>query len=300
MIDFWIILVACLVSCSCSLLGCFLVLRKTSMLTDAISHAVLPGIVIMFLLSGSKNSFLMIFGASLIGLLTTFLIEFLSQRAKVQADASIGVVFTFLFSIGIILVTVFADQIDLDQDCILYGEILYVPLDMVNIFGDKVDFQIPNALLLFIPLLVYIILFIKVFYKQLLITTFDNQFATTIGISATFWHYALMTNVSITTVASFESVGAILVIALFVVPPASAYLLSKDLKKMLFLSCVIGVMDCILGYYLSYLFNCSTAGAIATVAGIIFMIILLYTIYQKKIYYLFNIKKLQNSVSNIE
>ena len=266
------------------------------MLTDAISHAVLPGIVIMFLLSGSKNSFLMIFGASLIGLLTTFLIEFLSQRAKVQADASIGVVFTFLFSIGIILVTVFADQVDLDQDCILYGEILYVPLDMIEFLG----FQIPKSLFIFIPLLVYIILFINFFYKQLLITTFDNQFATTIGISATFWHYALMTNVSITTVASFESVGAILVIALFVVPPASAYLLIKDFKKMLFLSCIIGIVDCILGYYFSYLFNCSTAGAIATVAGIIFMIILLYTIYQKKIYNLFIINKLQAPSSSID
>ncbi len=297
MIDFWIILIACLVSCCCSLLGCFLILRKTAMLTDAISHAVLPGIVIMFLLSGSKNSFLMILGASLIGLLTTFLIEFLSQRAKVQADASIGVVFTFLFSVGIILVTVFADQVDLDQDCILYGEILYVPLDMINIFGN---WQIPKSFFIFVPLLVYIILFIKGFYKQLLITTFDNQFATTIGISATFWHYALMTNVSITTVASFESVGAILVIALFVVPPASAYLLIKDFKKMLFLSCLIGIIDCILGYYFSYIFNCSTAGAIATVAGIIFMIILLFTIYQEKLYNLLNINQLQTPTSSID
>ncbi len=132
--DFWIILTASLVACSCSLLGCFLVLRRMAMIGDAISHSVLPGIVIAFLISGSRDSFFMMLGASVIGLLTVFLIQWFNQSG-VQSDASIGVVFTALFALGVLLVSVFTRQVDLDLDCVLYGEIIQVPWETIQAFG---------------------------------------------------------------------------------------------------------------------------------------------------------------------
>src|SRR4051812_23293078 len=125
----FIILTGSLVAASCGLLGCYLVLRKMALIGDAISHAVLPGIVIAFLISGSRDSLVMIAGAGVIGLLTTFLIEFLHRKARLQEDASIGVIFTTLFALGVILISYYAENIDLDQDCVLYGEIAFVPLD---------------------------------------------------------------------------------------------------------------------------------------------------------------------------
>ncbi|MCH2085272.1 MAG: metal ABC transporter permease, partial [Saprospiraceae bacterium] len=125
----YIILTASLFAISCSLLGSFLILRKMAMVGDAISHAVLPGIVIAFLLTGSRDSFDMIIGAALLGVFTTFLIEFFHKRARLQTDAAIGVTFTWLFALGIILVSLYAGQVDVDQECVLYGEIAYVPLD---------------------------------------------------------------------------------------------------------------------------------------------------------------------------
>src|SRR5690554_6833283 len=128
--DFWIILTGVLVALNCGLLGCFLILRKMAMIGDAISHAVLPGIVLAFLFTGSRDSVTMLIGAGSLGVLTTFLIEFFHKRGKLQTDASIGVTFTFLFAVGVILISVFAGKVDLDQDCVLYGEIAYVPLDL--------------------------------------------------------------------------------------------------------------------------------------------------------------------------
>jgi len=114
--DLWIILTGMLVAISCGLLGCYLVLRKMAMIGDAISHAVLPGIIIAYMLTGSRDSIAILLGAGLLGVLTTFLIEFFHQKGKLQTDASIGVTFTWLFALGVILVAAFAGQVDIDQD----------------------------------------------------------------------------------------------------------------------------------------------------------------------------------------
>jgi len=265
---FLIILVSSLIAISCSILGCFLILRKMAMVGDAISHAVLPGIVIAFLISGSRDSIFMILGASVIGIFTTFLIEFFHKKAKLQTDAAIGVTFTWLFALGIILLSVFAGQIDLDQDCVLYGEIAYVPIDLwITKSGINMG---PQALYISGFMLMVNIIFVRVGFKQLYLTTFDPSFAATIGISVTLWHYLLMGAVSMTTVASFESVGAILVVALLVAPPATAYLLTDNFKKMLLISSVIGIVISITGYYLAVYLDGSIAGAVVTMAGILF------------------------------
>lgn len=266
--DLYIIITASLVATSCALLGCYLILRKMAMVGDAISHAVLPGIVIAFLVSGSRDSVTMLLGAGLIGILTTFLIEFFHKKARLQTDASIGVTFTWLFAIGVVLISLFAGKVDLDQDCVLYGEIAYVPLDLI-ITDDGTNLG-PKAIYVMGSILLLILLFITIFYKELFLTTFDGSYAKAIGISASLWHYLLMGAVSATTVASFESVGAILVVALLIAPAATAYLITDNFKWMLVIAAVTGIIASISGYYLAVWLDGSIAGAIATTCGMLF------------------------------
>lgn len=273
--DLYIILTATLVSASCALLGSFLILRKMAMVGDAISHTVLPGIVIAFLLSGSRDSVTMLLGAGVIGIFTTFLIEFFHKKARLQTDASIGVTFTWLFAIGVVMISLFAGKVDLDQDCVLYGEIAYVPLDVI-ITPDGTNIG-PKALYVSGIILIVNVLFVLLFYRKLFLTTFDPAYAQAIGISTALWHYALMGAVSMTTVASFESVGAILVVALLIAPAATAYLLTDNFKIMLLLSCIIGAVASITGYYLAVWLDGSIAGAIATMSGVIFGFVLIFS-----------------------
>lgn len=264
----YIILTASLFAISCSLLGSFLILRKMAMVGDAISHAVLPGIVIAFLLTGSRDSFDMIIGAALLGVFTTFLIEFFHKRARLQTDAAIGVTFTWLFALGIILVSLYAGQVDVDQECVLYGEIAYVPLDLW--ITDSGQVLGPKALYVAAIMLVINVAFMRFGFRYLHITTFDPAYAASLGISTALWHYLLMGAVSMTTVAAFDSVGAILVVALFVVPPATAYLLTNKLKSMLLIGSGMAVLISIVGYYLAVAIDGSIAGAMVTVAGLVF------------------------------
>ncbi|MEO1254338.1 MAG: metal ABC transporter permease, partial [Bacteroidota bacterium] len=199
-------------------------------------------------------------------------------KGRLQTDASIGVTFTWLFALGVILVNYYAGNSHIDQDCILHGEIAYVPIDLLyTSSGNPIA---PKAVIILSFVSLIILIFISVFYKQLFITTFDPSFASVIGISTSKWHYALMGLVSLTTVASFESVGAILVVALLIAPAASAYLLTNQLKFMLLLSSIFGVLSSVLGYWLSYLLDGSIAGAMVTISGIIFAIC--YSIVQWK------------------
>ena len=273
--DFYIILTASLVASSCALLGCFLILRKMAMVGDAISHAVLPGIVLAFLFSGSRDSVTMLIGAGVIGIFTTFLIEFFHKKAKLQTDAAIGVTFTWLFAVGVVLISIFAGKVDLDQDCVLYGEIAYVPLDLI-ITDSGINLG-PKAIYVMAFVLVLIILFIVIGYKELFLTTFDPAYATAIGISTTLWHYLLMGAVSVTTVSSFESVGAILVVALLIAPAATAYLLTDNFKWMLVLACLAGVIASVSGYYFAVWLDGSIAGAIAAMSGVIFGLVMIFS-----------------------
>ncbi|MEM6813353.1 MAG: metal ABC transporter permease [Bacteroidota bacterium] len=270
-----IILAGSLVSISCGLLGCYLILRKMAMIGDAISHAVLPGIVIAFLFSDSRDSLTMLIGAGIIGIATTFLIEFFHKKGKLQTDASIGVTFTWLFAIGVILISAYAGQVDIDQDCVLYGEIAYVPIDLW--ITDAGTIMGPRVIYVAGTVLIIVLVFIVVGYKELFLTTFDPSFATAIGISTGLWHYLLMGAVSMTTVASFEAVGAILVVALLVAPPATAYLLTENLKQMMIISSLLGVLTSITGYYLATALDGSIAGAMATMAGIFFSLAFLFS-----------------------
>ena len=266
----WILLVSSLVAINCSLIGSYLVLRKVTMMSDAITHAVLPGIVLGFLITGSKNSLIILLGASSTGILASMLMSFLHTKLALQSDAAIGITFTWLFALGIILVSLYGRKVDLDPDCVLYGEIAYVPLHILYTSGG-IPIG-PPALYALGTVLLLNLGFIICNYKELAITTFDPAFAKVIGIRPTFWHYMLLTLTSFTSVAAFEVVGAILVVALFVLPANIAYLFAKRIPHMLLLGVWISIMIALLGYGFAIRLNGSIAGAMATMGGMLFFV----------------------------
>ncbi len=269
-----ILLVGGCVACSCALLGCFLVLRQMTLMGDAISHAVLPGIAIAFLLTGDRSTLPMVIGASVLGVITVFLVEMGTRSRRLQEDASIGVVFPALFSIGVILISRYAGQIDLDLECVLYGEIAYAPLDLLY-WGDRT--LGPRALWINGPIMVAVVIFLIAFYKELKLSTFDPALSAALGFSPVLMHYLLMTMVSVTIVGAFESVGAILVVAMLVVPAATAYLLTERLATMLMLSTTFGIASSTFGYFLARMLDASIAGSMAVVAGSLFATAFLFS-----------------------
>ncbi|MCC6490892.1 MAG: metal ABC transporter permease [Candidatus Hydrogenedentes bacterium] len=270
----WIIVIGALVAGSCALVGCFLVLRRQALMGDAISHAVLPGIVIAFLITHSRNTLPMMMGAGALGLFTAFLTSALERHGRLQADASLGVTFTWLFALGVILVSAFTGHVDLDAECVLYGEIEYAPL--YRAFWGEFDLG-PRAFWILLAVAVANTLFVTLGYKQLKLCAFDPGLAAAVGINAALWHYLLMAFVSITTVGAFESVGAILVVALLIVPPNTAYLLTDRLWAMLALSAVLGALSSVGGYLLASALDSSTSAAIAVVSGLFFILAALFS-----------------------
>jgi manganese/zinc/iron transport system permease protein len=274
-LDSWITLVGVLCAVSCALPGTFLVLRRMSMMGDAISHAVLPGLAVAFLVTGSRDSFVMLAGAGVVGVLTALFVEWIHGAGRVDQSAAMGVVFTVLFAVGLIVLVRAADHVDLDPGCVLYGAIETVPLDTRPFLG----LQVPRAAVTLGTVLLGNLLFVVVLYKELRISTFDPALATALGFPAKLMHYLLMTAVAVTTVASFESVGSILVIAMLIVPPATAMLLSDRLGTVLALSGLVAAASAILGHLAALTVpgwfgysgvSTSTAGMMAVAAGFLF------------------------------
>ena len=255
-------------SLACAVLGVFLVLRRLSMVSDAISHSVLLGIVIGYFVTKDIGSVFLIIGASLFGVLTTFCIELLIKSKRVTEDASVGIIFPLFFSVAVILITRYARNVHLDTEVVLIGEIILAPLHRINFLG----FSLPKALVQMSFVLLINIVFITVFFRKLKISSFDPVYATVAGIAGAVLHYSFMALVSFTAVSAFESVGAILAIAFFISPAASAYLISKDLKITILLACVYAVFNSFIGYFLAVKFNVSMSGMCAVVSGITFLI----------------------------
>lgn len=271
----WIVLTGALAAGSCALVGCFLVLRRMAMLGDAISHAVLPGIALAFLLSQSREPLPMLLGAAALGMATAVITEWLHRRGRLQQDAAIGVTFTWLFAIGVILVSLYAGQIDIDQECVLYGEIAYVPWD-TWITGDGRDLG-PRAVWILGGAFLLNAAWIALAWKELKLCAFDPELAASLGLPVGFFHYALMAATSITTVTAFESVGAILVVAMIVGPAAVAYLWTDRLSHMIVIAVGTGVASAAGGYALARLLDGSIAGAMAVVVGLMFLLSALFS-----------------------
>lgn len=277
--DLWIIATASLVAVSCSLVGVFLILRRMALLGDAISHSVLLGIVLAYLITSSRSVWAMLIGATMIGLLTAWLSNAVHRWGRLQTDASIGIIFTWFFAMGVILVSLYTGQVDLDQECVLYGEIAFVPFDTI-LFGDH-DIG-PRAFWMILGVFIVNLGLILLAFERFKLVSFHSALAVSLGVQVTFWHYLLMTMVSFTTVASFEAVGAILVVALLVIPASSAYLLATSLKQMLWLAAGFAEGAVLLGYGVSVWLDSSIAATIAVMAGVELFVVVFWIQWQKR------------------
>ena len=264
----WIVLAGALAAGSCAVVGCFLVLRRMAMLGDAISHAVLPGIALAFLMTSSREPLPMLIGAGALGLVTAGLTDWLHRTGRLQQDAAIGVTFTGLFAIGVILISAFAGQVDLDQECVLYGEIAYVPLDVWRLADGRS--MGPRAVWVLGSVFALNVLWVSLAWKELRLCAFDPEVAAALGLPVAGVHAALMAATSLTTVAAFESVGAILVVAMLVGPAATAFLLTDRLARMVWLAVAIGASASGLGYLLARWWDASIAGCMALAIGCFF------------------------------
>ncbi len=266
-------LIAALVASSCALCGVFLVLRKMAMMSDAISHAVLIGIVLAFFIVKDLTSPLLIIAAGLTGILTVALVELLNRTKLVKEDAAIGLVFPVFFSVAVIIISRYAGNIHLDTDAVLMGELAFAPFDRLKILGYDVG---PKALTIMSVILLLNLLFIVIFYKEIKLSTFDAGLAVALGFSPAMIHYALMALVSITAVGAFDAVGSILVVAFMIGPPITAYLLTERLSKMIWLSVIIGILSAVSGYWMAHELDASISGSMASMTGVIFGLTFLF------------------------
>lgn len=265
-------LIAVLVAAACALPGVFLVLRKMSMMSDSITHTILLGIVLAFFVTRDLSSPLLIMGAALMGVVTVWLTELLGKTQLVSEDSAIGIVFPLLFSIAIILITRYAGTVHLDTDSVLLGELAFAPFDRMVVGGLDIG---ARAVYTSGALLLLNVVLVAVFFKELKLVTFDPMLSAVLGFSPVLLHYGLMALVSLTAVGAFQAVGSVLVVAFMIGPPAAAYLLTDNLKRMLLLSVGIGALCGLLGYWLAMLLDVSIAGSMAVVVGLVFLLVFL-------------------------
>ena len=278
--DTWTVVTGSLCALACALPGCFLVLRKMSMMGDAISHAVLPGLAIAFLLTDSRASLPMFLGAAATGVLTAVFTQWVTRFGDIDQGAAMGIVFTTLFAVGLVLIVQAANHVDLDPGCVLYGAIELAVLDTVHAGG----LEIPRAVLVNGGVLLLNVAVIVALYKELRLSSFDPGLASTLGFPAGLLHYVLMTLVAVTTVAAFESVGSIIVIAMMIVPPAAALLLTRRMLPMLLISGAVAVVAAFLGHWLALTVppligfqSTTTSGMMAFAAGLIFGLVWIFS-----------------------
>ncbi|MBM4109338.1 MAG: iron ABC transporter [Phycisphaerae bacterium] len=261
--DWWTIATAAVCSVACAIPGCFLVLRRQSLLGDAISHAILPGLAGAFLLTGSRDPWWMLLGAGAVGLATAALSGVLHRRGRVPPDAAMGVVFSVFFALGVVLISLAAARVDLDPGCVLYGTLEIVAFDTLSVAGVEV----PRVLVTLSVVLLVNAALVAAFFKELKVASFDPALATAMGFSAGLIHYALMTATAATAVVSFEAVGSVLVVAMLVAPGATAHLLTDRLGRLVAIACLSAGLSAFVGYLVALGLNTSVAGSVATIAG---------------------------------
>ncbi len=289
---FWIVLMGFLITAACGLIGNYLILRRMALVGDAISHSVLPGMAIAFLLADSLSTLPMFLGALGAGIVTTVLIELIHKKTRVKQDSAIGITFSTLFAIGVIIISVgLSDSVHLDTECVLYGEIAFVPLDLVQtklgsdalsvvekipglnsemfLDGDLLTIAPPSVIRMAVVAGITLLL-VVLFYKELLVTSFDSGLSSSLGINSTVVHYALMGMLSLIIVSAFEAVGAILVIAMLILPGATASLLAHRLPPMFGITVVHALLSAVGGIHLATWLDCSPAGAMVVAGSAVF------------------------------
>lgn len=271
--QFQLLAIALATSVACCLPGIFLMLRGVALMSDAISHAILPGIVIMFLLLKNIESPFLIIGAAAAGMMTVILTESIIQSQRLKKDAAIGLVFPLFFSTGIILISYYARTLHLDIDMVLLGELAFAPFNRLTI--GSIDCG-PWALWNMMLLVVINSSLVWLFYKELQLTIFDPTLAHILGYSSCALYYGLMLMSSITIVGAFNVVGSIVVVALILAPAAGASLITQKLKRLIAIAVAIALISSLLGYGVAFMADVSIAGAIATMSGLIFLIIFIF------------------------
>ena len=274
MISAAVLITSLLIAINASIGGTFLVLRRMGMLTDAIAHAILPGLVVGYLLAESRSSPLITILAAATGLLVTLLIYWLNKFLNVWVEAGTGMVYTSFFALGILGVTLFGENADLDTDCILYGELLWIPFrrPLSGTFLDYLPWAIWQQLIL-LGLWVLLLLPSWPLWKSI---SFDIDFARTQGLNIERKNLQLLSLVSLSTVWSFEAVGAILVMGFMLLPAATAWLWVKRLEHMLALAIGLASLSAAGGYLLAWWINLDPSTTMVLVSGCIFFLSLIW------------------------
>ena len=266
-----LLLISIVTALACVLPGNFLILRGASLISDALSHAILFGIVVTFLIVHDINSPFIFLGAIISGIATVTFTEILTKSGKLNQDAAIGLTFPFLFSIAVVLINLFANNVHLDTDAILVGELAFAPFYKLYIFGQDCG---PIALWNMTIILCMNIACISYFYKELQLTTFDSLYAQTMHYQPRLFHYLLMVLTSITIIQAFHTTGTILVISFIITPAATAYLLTKKLHEMILLSCLLAIIAVLAGFLIAHLLDTSIAGSITLANGLLFFLVM--------------------------
>ena len=260
----------------CGIIGSFIILRGMALMGDAISHAVLPGVAISYLLG--VNYF---YGAVVTGILTALGIGAISQNSRIKSDSSIGIVFSAAFALGIILITQAKSATDLTQ--ILFGNVLSVRTS---------DMWLTVA----VGIVVFVVVIL--FYKELLISSFDETMAAAYGLKVRYIHYGIMVLLTLVTVASLQTVGVILVVSMLITPASTAYLLTNRLSMMIVLASFFGASASVIGLYISFLHNMPSGPVIALAATAIFLIAFLFSPKHGIVWRAFKSNKLKTASKN--
>jgi len=285
----WMALMGFLVAATCGLVGNYLILRRMALVGDAISHSVLPGLAVAFIFAnmagsggemeeighGVRSPFVMFLGALAAAVVTTIMIEVIHKKTRVKQDAAIGITFSSLFALGVVIISLFAGKAHIDTDCVLHGEITFVPDDLFVVIGGREIAPGPVVRMAGVAGVTGLLIFF--FYKELLVSSFDPGLAASLGVNATVVHYGLMSWLSVVVVSAFEAVGAILVIAMLIIPGATASLLTKRLPWMMGLTIVHAAVSSVLGLHLAIWLECSVAAAMCVAASGLFVVVWIFS-----------------------
>lgn len=280
----WIVLMGFFVTAGCGLVGTFLLLRRMALVGDAISHSILPGLIVAFVLAKESNIVAMFTGALGAGLVTVLLIEFIHKQSRVKPDAAICIAFTTLFALGVVMMSMLESKgnFHIDADCVLYGEIAFVGIEPPVMWGETA--LGPPSVLRMLGVLIAVGALIALFYKELLVTSFDAGLSKSLRMNMGIWHYGLMCALSIVVVSAFESVGAIVSVAMLIVPPMFAAQLSDRLPVRLGLVIVHAALSSVIGWHLSVWLQCHAAGAMVVAASVLFVLAWIYTAVQRRLH----------------
>lgn len=269
---FYLIATALLSALSCSLVGSFAVVKGNAMVVDVLSHTILPGIVLSFILTGQRHDGALFLGAMTASLLTIAIIDVLEKYTTVPKDSVNAVVFPTLFALGILLAGAYAQNTDLDVECILFGDLVFLPFEKLSITES---FSVPKALPSTLGVFGLCVLFVLAFYKKIVLSLFDADFASAKKLRPGLWTRGVLVLTAATCVSAFETVGAVLVIGMAVIPSATAALFVRTLSGIIWLALAFAASAVFVGYFLALFFDTSVSGMIISVLGVLYFASLL-------------------------